>query len=214
MASIQTPRSVLGKRLACDDTDNWAPGLGLEGADADAKSRRTSLLFLQLQQSVHDALRWRHARDAKARKLSADIAARHPLLAPEEAPATSHDVADLTLTVPKSTAPVLSFEEKMKADALAAKERAADARALPPPLTKSALDEAYEQLPAGAKQSIETVVNCWRSNKLPASDVLATVKSFVGSSAALKKLFGGDEQEGEVASDEQMRELARLAMAF
>jgi hypothetical protein len=219
MASM-TVTPALGKRPARTEINNWVPGLGLDDSanGMDEKSRRTSLLFLQLQQSVEDALRWRHARDAKARKVSADIAMRHPLKPAEETSATSHDVsaADLKLTVVKSkpAAPVMSFEEKMKADALEAKARASDANYLPEPLTKPVLDEAYTQLPAGAKQSIETVVNCWRSNQLPASDVLATVRSFVGSSAALKKLFAANEEDDcEVASAEQMRELARLAMS-
>ena len=218
MTTMHPDDRVLGKRSARLDIENWAPGLGLDDhtEGADEKCRRTSLLFLQLQQSVEDALRWRHSRDDKARKVSADIAMRHPLKAVAETSATSHDASatDLTLTVHKKTkaASVQSFEEKMKADALEAKARAADACALPAPLTKPVLDEAYLQLPAGAKQSIETVVGCWRSNKLPASDVLATVKSFVGSSTALAKLFTCEEEACEIASAEQMRELARLAM--
>ena len=67
--------ATLGKRVLREEANDWAPGTGLSAAaTADAEraafDRRTSLLFLELQNSVHEALRWRHARDAKARKAS------------------------------------------------------------------------------------------------------------------------------------------------
>jgi len=59
----------------------------------DARDMRTSSLFLELQKSVSDALEWRHARDAKARKVSAEIAARCPLVFADEAYTRSRDAA-------------------------------------------------------------------------------------------------------------------------
>ena len=179
----------------------------------DARDMRTSSLFLELQKSVSDALEWRHARDAKARKVSAEIAARCPLVFADEAHTRSRDAAPTAAAAEKARLPVLSFAEKMKADATAAKARATAAQSLPLPLTQAALSEAFTQLPAGAEKSIERVIQCWRANKLAATDVLDTVKSFAGSSAVLRTIFATAASEGEVASAEQMHELSRLMSA-
>ena len=67
---------------------------------------------------------WRHARDFKARKASHEIAKRCPLPA-ADAVATVHLLKEeLPTTVKKTEVKVLSFEEKMKADAAEAKTRA------------------------------------------------------------------------------------------
>ena len=92
---------------------------------------------------------------------------------------------------------VLSFEEKMKTDAI----RATSALSLPPPLTNTALNEAYSQLSPVAETSIKTVIKWWRTNKLSADNVLATVKSFAGSSAALQTIFLPHVPEGDVSSE-------------
>jgi hypothetical protein len=206
-----TPTMVLGKRTSRDEVIAWSPSMDLE--NADAQTRRTAQLFMELQNTVHDCLRWRHAKDAKHRHISAKIAASHPLTFTEEVPATSHDANEITLPVTKKmrVEPVLSFEEKMKMDVLEAKARAENARSLPAPLTHQALSAAYKELPSGAEQSIETVIQCWRTDKLGAEDVIATAKSFAGSSATLRDLFSADADCGEVASADQMRELAQLA---
>jgi len=198
---MTAPGSALGKRCARDveEARGWTPGLGMKSKHADAKAAcdlRTSLLFLDLQQSVVHALEWRHARDAKARKVSADIAARCPLVFADEASRIAE--------------PVLSFEQKMKADVTAAKARAIAAQSLPAPLTQAVLSEALMQLPTGAATSISSVIQCWRTNKVAASDVIATAKSFSSSSAALCKIFATVTSEGEVASEVQMHELTRL----
>lgn len=203
---------LLGKRSRKDDIETWAPGVGLGPQSNESEAaRRTSLLFLQLQQTVNEAVAWRHNRDTKSRKVSADIAARCPLVFSDESP-KRHAEEDVTVTVAKVKAPVVSFEEMMKAAALETKAKMIAARSLPAPLTQAALNEAYTQLPSGAEQSIESVISFWRSHKMTADDVIATVKSFAGSSESLQKIFAADLIEGEVASDEQMRELSRLAM--
>ena len=207
--------ALLGKRSGRDEIEDWVPGRGLDvdevESDAAIKYKRTSHLFLEMQQAVKSAVAWHQARDAKARKVSAEIAARLPIVFKDEAP-TRHVDDELTATVEKAKVPVLSFEEKMKMDALEAKARMHKARCLPLPLTQAVLNNAYKQLPAGAEQSIESIIHLYHANKLPASDVLDTVKSFAGSSAALQSIFAADKQECEAASEEQMRELARLAM--
>ena len=67
---------------------------------------------------------------------------------------------------------VLSFEEKMKTDAI----RDTSALSLPPPLTHTALNEAYSQLCPVANGGALTNFQ------------VATVKSFAGSSAALQTI--------------------------
>ena len=57
------------------------------------------------------------------------------------------------------------------------------------------------------------MIDCWRTNKLSTHDIIAIVKSFSGSSSVLRSLFAEQAQEGEVASEEQMAELARQAAA-
>ena len=68
-------------------------------------------------------------------------------------------------------------------------------------------------MPSGAEKTIKHVIDCWRTSKLSAHDVIAIVKSFSGSSSVLRSLFADQAQEGEVASEEQMAELARQAAA-
>jgi len=193
--------------------DEWSPGAGVEDyagrqpelVARNAKQLRTSALFLQLQGQVQDALRARHERDAREHTLSAEIAAQHPLRFPDEVAEVEVDAAE--------TRVVLSFEEKMKADALDAKARMEASRGLPAPLTQRSLNEAFAQLPEGAQASIESCIKCWRENKLGASDVIATCKSFSGSSAALHALFAAQPKHVklEVATPAQMRELSKLS---
>ena len=68
-------------------------------------------------------------------------------------------------------------------------------------------------MPSGAEKTIKHVIDCWRTNKLSTHDIIAIVKSFSGSSSVLRSLFAEQAQEGEVASEEQMAELARQASA-
>mmetsp|Transcript_59458 Transcript_59458/g.50346 ORF Transcript_59458/g.50346 Transcript_59458/m.50346 type:complete len:220 (+) Transcript_59458:55-714(+) len=205
----QALTQTLGKRAGPDDAEEYAAQAARE------KNMRTSMLFMELQESVSEALRWRHARDVKARKISAEIAARCPLTFPgEAAPAVqcnAQSSVDSAATVErvKPYVPVVSFEEKMKAETNGV--RAQYKRQLPAPLTQAALDVAYTELTKGAERSLERVFACWRANSLASDDVLASVKSFSGSSASLHKIFAPAVPECEVASDAQMCELSRLA---
>jgi len=171
----------------------------------NAKQMRTSALFLELHGQVLEGLRRRHERDSKELKVSADIAAQHPICFPEEV------LAQVTVVEKR----VMSFEEKMKADALEAKSHMEASRGLPEPLTQRSLDEAFAQLPEGAQASIEACIRCWRENKLAASDVISQVKSFSGSSTVLRGLFAAQPEhvDLEVATPAQMRELQQLTVA-
>merc|ERR1712216_378059 len=112
---LVAPRTMttLGKRVLREETKDWTPGRGLEAQstmddERAAFDRRTSLLFLELQNSVQDALFRRHARDFKARKASHEIAKRCPLPA-ADAVATVHLLKEeLHATVKKTEVKVLS----------------------------------------------------------------------------------------------------------
>ena len=127
----------LGKRRVREgrwdgDDFEWTPSAGvrcyMNGTPADAERRRkilrTSLLFMQLQKQVSEAVRWRHARDAREAKLSAEIAAKHPVRLPCDEPGNAEradatetaDAASECPAVPVAVAvAVVSFEDKMKA---------------------------------------------------------------------------------------------------
>ena len=83
------------------------------------------------------------------------------------------------------------------------------ARALPPPLTETALSEAYTQLTPGAEKSIKTLVQWWRTNKLSSHEVLATVQSFSGSSAVLQRIFPPATSESEKEDSQLQSERIR-----
>ena len=56
-----------------------------------------------------------------------------------------------------------------------------------------------------------SVLNCWHCGTLGAEDVIAVVKSVAGRSKVLQELFPPIETyQGEIASQEQMRELEDL----
>ncbi len=219
-------RSVREERWGGDEDFEWTPGVGvrcyMHGTPEDAAHRRkilrTSLLFMQLQKQVSDAVRWRHARDAREAKMSAEIAARHPVRFPDDEPAKAERTDATTAAVVVEACPAVvaaSFEEKMKADAREAKARM-EADRLPAPLTNAALDDAFKELPRGTQTSIEACIKCWRENKMAPADLLATVRAFASSSPALRKVFAGPEhcgvgELGEVATAEQMHELSRMA---
>lgn len=60
------------------------------------------------------------------------------------------------------------------------------------PSTKVALTEAYMQLTPGAEKAIKSVFHWWRTHKLSAHEVLATVQSFAASSVTLRKILATD----------------------
>ena len=223
-------RSEREQQWADDDCSDfeWSPGAGVpcfmlgtrEAAVRRKKILRTSLLFMQLQKQVSDAVRWRHARDAHEVRVSAVIAAKHPVRFPDEE--TTHDEHEEAVTAASvaqvcPVVAVVSFEEKMLADAREAKSRMEAAR-LPAPLTQLALEEAYKEMPEGAEVSIQKCIKCWRESKMAPADLLATVKAFASSSPTLRKVFDAAEHRGagelgQVATAEQMQELSRMAQA-
>ena len=201
--------ALLGKRARNEEA--WRPGAGIpfshdgtpEAVSLRAKMMRTSLLYSELQTQVSLALMRRRERDAREIRLSAEIAKSNPLQLPGEAPAHNKtavdDASERVVASPEQNTAELDVKGKPRLEA---------ERSLPLPLTQTVLNEAFADLDAGTRASIETCMKCWRENKLPAADVLDTVKSFAGASPALKKAFALEEAvEGEVASTEEMREI-------
>jgi len=156
--------------------------------------------------------RIRKAIELRSERARAILTSHKPLL-------TRHN--NLAPSAPRLPSPCRQMDilRTSSTDAMTAK-----ARSLPLPLTDAVLNEAYTQLSSGAKISIQSVVHWWRTNKLSAHEVLATVESFAGSSAALRRIFASATPEpqkvsprygliviqsigGKVASEGEMREL-------
>ena len=91
----------------------------------------------------------------------------------------------------------------------------------PPPLTSDVLSAAHAELPSGASLALETCVRCRREGRLSADEVVGTARSFAGSSPTLTRALASPRSDaaaallraggGEIATPEEMDELARLA---
>jgi len=180
---------------------------------------------LQPDQPIQDDSRCSSSSDSLSNDLPGDMTVWREICRLREVPAEITSTVDRpikhllteTCEIRVKRAFILSFEEKMKVDGMkaggmVAKHDAKASLSLPPPLTHAVLNEALTQLPAGAHTLIESMLQCWRTNTLSAEDLLDTVKSFSGSSAALQKIFvtASGEPAIPAASQEQMRELSRL----
>ena len=89
---------------------------------------------------------------------------------------------------------------------------------LPAPLTEDILSAAARELPAGPLAAFETCLRCWSRGRLGPSELVATARSFSAASPALRRLFASpvatpSQPVSELATPEQMRELAYLAAA-
>jgi hypothetical protein len=109
---------------------------------------------------------------------------------------------------------------------------------LPAPITYAVLRTAARELPQGSLKAIEVCLRCWLENRLDDSELTATVRSFAGASRTLRDAFhsqsphapqspravdpasgrslqrapsSGGCGEQQVATKEQMRDLARTA---
>jgi len=142
-------------------------------------------------QSVIQSDRIRRAIEVRSGRARAILAShKHLLVRPNSEP-------NLVLCAQGSPSPCRPTETPRPSSA---ETVTAKARSLPLPLTDAVLDEAYTQLSSGAKRSIQSVIQWWRTNKLSAHEVLATVESFTGSSAALRKMFASATPESQKAS--------------
>ena len=185
--------------LMQDEAPAWYLGMVL-GPDASAELRRTERLFLELQREVRERWLWRLGRDAEELSKSFYVATRHPITFSGDAPST--DYAEVRESAVNAAA---------RPDAPAKKAKRRRQGDLPAPLTQAVLDAACDELPSGTARCIMSVLNCWHCATLGAEDVIAVVKSVAGRSKVLQELFPPIETyQGEIASQEQMRELEGL----
>ncbi len=106
---------------------------------------------------------------------------------------------------------------------------------LPAPITYTLLRAAARELPQGSLKAIEVCLRCWVENRLDDSELKATFRSFAGASRALRDVFlpssprpstprsadpssrqpggWGEQLASELATKEQMRDLAMTARA-
>ena len=227
--SFSSDDSVDDETSDCPDRDNTPEHYFSQCIVGNKMTQRIAAKFkllektLQQDQSTQDE----HVCICDMDELRGDMAIWMAICQKRESPAKFTEKVERRLR--RST--TISFEEKIKIDTSKAKARstASPGQLLPPPLTQAALDEAYTQISPGAEKSIKSVIQWWRTNKISADDVLATVKSFTGSSTVLHKIFvtaasdtagprhGSGSRvarpgiEGTVVSDEQMRELCSSA---
>jgi len=225
--------SNLGKRAAhameVGQEGAWTPGTGTrlgsdstgEAAAPRSKAMRTNQLFAALEAEVwaeaEAARAARHAHEAREWRISADIASRFPMCLDDNV----HE-ASMSVSCVGGSSGAAKAHEHAPSQPAAAVARGEDTAskaaarragpALPAPLTEMALEEAFSQLPQGACKTIQSVLQTWKNGWLGNGDVVETVRSFAGSSAALRDLFSGDmEPVGEVASYADMRHLERMA---
>ena len=208
---------MTGKRGRDDDeAPAWYLGMVL-GPDASAELRRTERLFLELQREVRERWLWRLGRDAEELSKSFDVATRNPITFSGDAPSTlvcgQMRPKTFTAAVPFDYAEVResAVNAAARPDAPAKKAKRRRQGDLPAPLTQAVLDAACDELPSGTARCIMSVLNCWHCATLGAEDVIAVVKSVAGRSKVLQELFPPIETyQGEIASQEQMRELEDL----
>eukprot|EP00287_Rhodomonas_sp_CCMP768_P003874 CAMPEP_0196717554 /NCGR_PEP_ID=MMETSP1091-20130531/908_1 /TAXON_ID=302021 /ORGANISM="Rhodomonas sp., Strain CCMP768" /LENGTH=236 /DNA_ID=CAMNT_0042057921 /DNA_START=72 /DNA_END=782 /DNA_ORIENTATION=+ len=204
----------LGKRkLEMIESESWYPGKGVPcfpfGPKNELQMRtkqfKTSLLFLELQSQVKQAMVNKNKADEAERQLSLEVAQRHPI-APIAAP--TH--------VEQSSVSATRKVDEMDMEYISAKKRKVAAAEMPAPLSASVLEAARKELPSGAVLAIETCLKCWREKKMGKDEVLFTIKTFASASPSLLHALEFKERPqflGEAATQEQMRELSMLACA-
>lgn len=234
--------SALGKR-AFDAVDGeameWTPGDCQAGDPCDAanasasKAQRTSLLFAELQTEMREereAVRLaKRAHSFRELRISAELAARFPMRVTDDEDEDkelftlsvargSHTQTEVETAADSSTQAAENVGEEMCSEKAAARRRHAGP-VLPSPLTFKGLEAAYAELPAGARNTIISCMQCWQNGRLDNVDTVETVRSFAGQSPAIRALFhsAGTAQlphlcGGEAASDEDMLDLIRMAM--
>jgi len=199
--------ATLGKRkvTGISEADAWYPGMGVPcfpfGPQTEVHQRkkhfRTSLLFLELQAQVKQAVENKQKMDEVERNLSIEIAHRNPIAFVNKAtPEPAHKPATLDIEIISAKKALLRDPE------------------IPAPLTPKILDAARKELPAGAVFSIDACLKCWREKKMAWDEVLFTIKTFASSSPSLMSAMEAKlrtQPLGEQATQAQMLELARLA---
>ena len=220
----------LGKRSAhamdVEPVFDWMPGAGIpfyphgEAAEVErrVKAMKTSLLYSELEAEVEAeaqaARAARHNYECREWQISAEVASRFPMcVGGDDFHEATTDAAAAHAQASMSTlsTPVAAVECNAVSIVKAAARRAIGP-VLPAPLHERSINKALPQLPEGARSTVLCVLDTWKNGRLGDEDLVETIRSFAGSSMALRELFSADPQcVGEVASPADMRHLKQMA---
>ncbi len=171
------------------------------------------------QSQVRAEMQLRKIKEESDREISLEIARKNPLAWPETNSETETDVSSTCCSPDSECTPP---PKRLRGDVthiLALRK----GPQLPAPLTEEVICAAANELPQGPLASFESCLRCWGLGRLGPSELVATARSFAAASPALRRLFSeadaaaaaGATSAGvsELATPEQMRELAYLAAA-
>jgi len=176
---------------------------------------------LILQSEVKDVFEQRQRGEERELKLSLELAQQFPLTidaaAAETDDSTQASHSTSAQPLPEYRESMLSFRQLIEQQTVTdssdpEKLRAALLSVLPFPLTRVLLHSSYKELGAGAVQSIEACLHCWRQETLGTDELLNMLKSFASQSDILQKCLEPimTSNEGEVATLQQMRDLTEM----
>jgi len=154
-------------------------------------------------------------------KLSLELAQQFPMTL-DEADAETDDSTQASHStsaqpLPEYRESMLSFRQLIEQQTVTdssdpEKLRAALLSVLPFPLTRVLLHSSYKELGAGAVQSIEACLHCWRQETLGTDELLIMLKSFASQSEILQQCIEPitTSNEGEAATLQQMCDLTEM----
>jgi len=206
--------------------DSWIPGAGVQNsfeANEERKKQerllKTSMLFLQLEGQVRAEMLRRKLKEESDREISFEIARKNPLAWPEPNSEAATDVSSTCCSPDSECTPPPKRLRNDMTHILALRK----GPQLPAPLTEAVICAAACELPQGPLASFESCLRCWGLGRLGPSELVATARSFAAASPALRRLFTETDATAavgaltvgvsELATPEQMRELAYLAAA-
>jgi len=195
--------------------------VGLDGTERNRKFLRTTLLLAELEGEVKMVSEQRQRGEERELKLSLELAQQFPMTL-DEADAETDDSTQASHStsaqpLPEYRESMLSFRQLIEQQTVTdsgdpEKLRAALLSVLPFPLTRVLLHSSYKELGAGAVQSIEACLHCWRQETLGTDELLNMLKSFASQSDILQKCLEPimTSNEGEVATLQQMCDLTEM----
>jgi hypothetical protein len=175
--------------------------------------------FIALQAQVRAEQLRKQQKEISDREISFKIAQKYPLAWSESNSGSATDVSSTCCTPDSECTPPPKRLRSDVAHILALRK----GPQLPAPLTEAVICAAACELPQGPLASFESCLRCWGLGRLGPSELVATARSFAAASPALRRLFSEADAAAsagapsigvsELATPEQMRELAYLAAA-
>ena len=175
--------------------------------------------MIDVQSQVRAELQRKKQKEISDREISLEIARKNPLAWPEPNSEMATDISSSCCTPDSDCTPP---PKRLRSDVtciLASRK----GPQLPAPLTEAIICAAACELPQGPLASFESCLRCWGLGRLGPSELVATARSFAAASPALRRLFAEADADAaagapsvgvsELATPEQMRELAYLAAA-